>query len=125
MIAKIVIGGYMQFLTQAQGMLQHIEHAITKMIRNFIWEESTSPRIALNHLHHTIEEGRLNLIDIKTRNEAIEIIWLKAYLNMSPTRPTWAKITDIILDASAPQGYNAQARLNAFLQTWDIPARGA
>ena len=50
-------------------MLQHREHVITKMIRNFIWEESTSPRIALNHLHHTIEEGELNLIDIKTRNE--------------------------------------------------------
>jgi len=124
-IAQIVIGGYTQFLTQAQGMPHHIEHAITKIIRDFIWEESTSPRIALNYLHHTVEEGGLNLIDIKTRNEAIEIIWLKTYLNMSPTRPTWAKITDIILDALAPQGYNAQARLNAFLQTWDVPTKGA
>lgn len=89
---------------QAQGMLHHIEQAITKIIRDFIWEESNSPRIALNYLHNAMEDSGLNLIDIKTRNEAIEIIWLKTYLNMSLLRPTWAKITDIILDASAPQG---------------------
>src|SRR5258708_26181012 len=35
------------------------------------------------------------------------------------------KITDIIIDATAPRGPNAQARLNTFLQTWNIPARGA
>jgi len=105
-ITQIVVGGYTQFLTQAQGMPPHIEKAITKIIRDFIWEESMNPRIVLRYLHQPIEEGGLNLLDINTRNEAIEIIWLKAYLNMSPTRPKWAKITDIILDMAALHGYN-------------------
>lgn len=73
-IAQIVVGGYTQFLTQAQGMPHHIEEAIKKTIKSFIWEESTSPRIAINYLHCTVEEGELNLLDITARNEAIEII---------------------------------------------------
>jgi hypothetical protein len=63
-------------------MLHHIEQAIIKIIQNFIWEESTSLRIALNYLHNLVEEGKLNLIDIKTRNETTKIIWLKTYLNI-------------------------------------------
>ena len=124
-IAQIIVRGYTQFLTQAQGMPPHIEAAITKTIKDFIWEEYSSPRIALDYLHLPIEEGGLNLLDINARNEAIEIIWLKSYLNMSPTRPTWAKMTDIIMDAAVPPSHNAQARLNTFLQTWNVPIKGA
>ena len=123
-IAQIIVGGCTQFLAQAQGMPMHIEKAITKIVRDFIWEENVTPRIALDYLHQKTEEGGLNLLDLKARNEAIEIMWLKTYLNMSSTRPPWAKITDLLLDAVAPQGYNAQARLNTFLQTWNVPTRG-
>lgn len=123
-IAQIIVGGCTQFLAQAQGMPTHIEKAITNIVRDFIWEENITPRIALDYLQQKIEEGGLNLLDLKARNEAIEIMWLKTYLNMSPTRPPWAKITDLLLDAVAPQGYNAQARLNTFLQTWNMPTRG-
>ena len=96
-----------------------------KIVRDFIWEENITSRIALDYLHQKTEEGGLNLLDLKARNKAIEIMWLKTYLNMSPTRPPWAKITDLLLDAVAPQGYNAQAWLNTFLQTWNVPTRGA
>jgi len=98
-------------------MPQEIESALTKMARNFIWEGGTMSKIALENLHCPINEGGLNLIDIKTRNDAIEIMWLKAYLDFSPSRPTWAKITDLIIDASMPQGTNAQTCINCFLQT--------
>ena len=40
MIIQMVVGGYMQFLMQAQGMPTKIEDALTKMIRNFIWEDN-------------------------------------------------------------------------------------
>ena len=123
-IAQIIIGGHIQFLMKAQGMPKHIENALIKILRSFIWEENNSPRIALEYLYQTIGKGGLNLLDIRARNEAIEIMWLKAYLNLSPTRPAWAKITDIILDATTPQGYNTQARMNTFLQTWNIPTKG-
>jgi hypothetical protein len=82
------------------------------------------PRIALNYLYYPIEEGSLNLLDIKLRNEVIETTWLKSYLNISPTRPIWAKVANIIIDKAALSGYNAQARVNTFLQTWNASTRG-
>ena len=123
-IVQIIVGGYTQFLTKAQGMPTHIESALTKMIRDFMWEDDSSPRIALELLQRPIEEGGLNLLDLKARNEAIEIVWLKSYLDLSPTRPTWAIVTDLIIDTSAPTTMCDQARGNPFLQTWNIPMKG-
>src|SRR5260370_5723351 len=74
-IAQIVIGGYTQFLTKVQGMPKQIEKVLTKITCDFIWEENTSPRIDLDHLFNSIQEGGLNLIYITARNEAIEIEW--------------------------------------------------
>ena len=124
LIAQAVIGGHTQFLTKAQGMPPDVENTLTKMARDFIWEGCAVPGIALANLYRPIEEGGLNLINIKVRNDAIEIMWIQAYLDFSPSRPTWAKITDLIIDASMPQGANAQARINCFLQTWNPPKRG-
>ena len=124
LIIQAVIGGRTQFLTKAQGMPTEVEKALNKMAKDFIWEGCTVPRIAMGNLHQTIEEGGLNLLNIKARNDAIEIMWIKTYLDFSPTRPLWAKITDLIIDASMPQGPTTQTRINCFLQTWNPPQRG-
>jgi ribonuclease HI len=124
LILQAIVGGHTQFLTKAQGMPANIEKALSKIIRDFTWEEGRSPRIAMKSLYTPIEEGGLNLLDIKTRNDAIDLIWLKSYLDFSPSRPMWAKITDLILNASAPPRTSHIARLNTFLQTWDAPTKG-
>jgi hypothetical protein len=124
LITQAVIGGHTQFLAKAQGMPTEVEETLTKMARNFMWEGCTAPGIALENLHRPIEEGGLNLINIQARNDAIEIIWVQTYLDFSPSRPKWAKITDLIIDASMPPGANAQTRINCFLQTWNPPQRG-
>jgi len=87
LLVQAIFGGHIQF-TQAQGMPKKIEQTLTKMIRDFMWEESSSPRIALSALQRPREEGGLNLLDIEARNEAIEITWLKPYLDLSANRPT-------------------------------------
>ena len=51
-------------------------------------------------------------------------MWIKTYLDLSPTHPIWAKITDLIIDATMPQGNNAQVQMNCFLQIWNPPQRG-
>jgi hypothetical protein len=58
-------------------------------------------------------------------NEAIEIIWFKLYLNFSPLCPAWAAIIDLIISKAAPLGTLQLARMNTFLQSWDIPSHGA
>jgi hypothetical protein len=83
-------------------MLEEIKDALIKIIRDFIWQGCMMSKITLENLQTPINEGGLNLIDIRVRNDAIEIMWLKTYLNFSPSCPTWAKITDLIIDASMP-----------------------
>ena len=125
LIVQVMVGGHTQYLTKAQGMPNHIEAALTKTIRDFMWEDDSSPRLPLETLQRPRSEGGLNLLDLQARNEAIEIVWLKSYLDFSATRPAWAIVTDIIIDATAPPGTSHTARINAFLQTWEPPTRGA
>jgi hypothetical protein len=123
-IVQTVVGGHTQFLTKAQGMPALIEKAFTKIIRDFMWEEDSSPRIALDALQRPIEEGGLNLLNLEARNEAIELMWLKSYLNFSPSRPTWAKVTDLIIVTAAPTNALHQPRKNPFLQAWKMAMKG-
>ena len=124
LIIQMIIGGFTQFLTMAQGMPKHVESTLIKMIRNFMWNDSNTPKIALETLYRPVDEGGLNLLDLTSRNEAIEIMWLKAYLNPSATRPTWARITDIIIDTAAPKETTHKARVNTFIQSWNPQTRG-
>jgi len=123
-IIQAIIGGHTQFMTKAQGMPPHIEKALMDVIRKFIWEQGTKPRIAMDTLRRPIPEGGLKILDIKARNEVVEMIWLKVYLNFSPSRQKWAMITDHIILAAAPPHSVEKARDNPFLQTWKAPLRG-
>ena len=120
----MIIGGYTQYLAMAQGMPSHIESALTKIIRNFMWNDSSIPKIALETLYCPIEEGSLNLLDIASRNKAIEIMWLKTYLKPNRMCPTWALVTDILINAAAPLDTNPKMRINTLLQTWKPRTRG-
>ena len=124
LIIQAIVGGHTQFLTKAQGMPPHIETALTKIIRDFIWDNDGRQRIALEYLHSPLDQGGLNLLDIKARNEAIELVWLRDYLDLTPSRQTWAIVTDILINATAPPGTSAIAITNAFLQSWNPPTRG-
>ena len=123
-VTQAIIGGHTQFLAKAQGMPSYIEDALMKIISNFIWEHETRPRIAMDTLRCPIHEGGLNILDIKSRNEAIEIVWLRTYLNFSPSCQKWATVMDHIILAMAPSCSVKKARENPFLQTWKAPLKG-
>ena len=109
----------------AQGMPELIREALTNKIKKFIWEDNNHvPRLGMNHLEQKTEEGGIKLLNIKNRNEAIEIVWLKNYLNLTSSRPTWAYVTDILINETTPASLDENTRHNAFLQNWKIPIRG-
>ena len=123
-VVQAVVGGCTQFLAKAQGMPKHVEKALISTVRDFMWGEDSAPRLTLDTLQRPRDEGGLNLLDIQARNEAIELMWLRSYLNFSESRPPWAIVTDIIIDAAAPPNTCHTARINSFLQTWEPPTRG-
>ncbi|KAF8267288.1 hypothetical protein EI94DRAFT_1581726, partial [Lactarius quietus] len=113
-----------QYLAKVQGMPQQTEKAIQKIINEFLWDNEKPPCIATSTLELPLEKGGLNLLSVNTRNEAIEIMWLKSYLNFSPMRPTWAIFTDLLINAVAPPNISPLGRLNTYTQRWDPPTRG-
>ncbi|TFK81098.1 hypothetical protein K466DRAFT_441473, partial [Polyporus arcularius HHB13444] len=66
-------------------------------------------------------EGGIGLLDIKVRNEAIDLTWLRDYLNLSGGRPKWAKIADTLFNrarVNPTRGSERDTYINPFLQTW-------
>ena len=124
LIIQAIVGGHTQFLAKAQGMPAHIEEALIKIIRDYVWDNDIHLRIALDYLHYPLDQGGLNILDITSRNEAIELVWLRDYLNLTTSRQPWAIVTDILINATAPPGTSAVAVTNAFLQSWHPPSQG-
>lgn len=77
----MIASGILQYMVVVQEMPTHIEMTIQKIISNFIWDKK-KVSINQNHLSQKISEGGIKLLDIKARNEAIELIWLKGYLSL-------------------------------------------
>ncbi|EIW62339.1 uncharacterized protein TRAVEDRAFT_82525, partial [Trametes versicolor FP-101664 SS1] len=87
MAVDLEIGGRTQFLAKAQGMPQAVEDKLTRMIADFMWAGDKHPRVDRATLYAPVEEGGLGVLCIAARNEAIDLIRLQDYLNLSPTRP--------------------------------------
>jgi len=124
LIVQMLAGGMTQFLTKAQGMPKQIETALTKIIRNFIWDGARSPPMSLARLQRPLDEGGINLLDIPARNQAIEITWLSKYVDTSASRPTWAFVTDALINTLRPEGIKNTTDLAAFLTSWSPPMQG-
>ena len=94
-------GGMTQFLAKAQGMPHQIENELVRIICFFIWDESTAPpMIAIKKLYAPKEQGDINLLNLPAWNKAIDLTWLRAYLDLSPSRPNWAFVTSVVIDRS-------------------------
>lgn len=120
------IGGRTQFLAKAQGMPKAVESVIVRMIADFMWNGDKHPRIARDVLYAHPSVGGLNVLNVAARNDAIDLMKLKDYLNMSVTRPRWALVADAILAravAALSKATDPGARLNTFLQRWDVSTR--
>ncbi|KAG6894098.1 hypothetical protein C0992_007522 [Termitomyces sp. T32_za158] len=101
-------------------MPKNIERVLARKIRAFTWNEKKAP-VAGHILFAPRDEGGRDLLDIVSRNEAIGVMWLKAYLNLGPERPLWAWVADALLARNVPTSelhVDPRARINIFLQSW-------
>lgn len=122
-IVQCVVGGGTQYLTTVQGMPLHVEKSVIKLIRSFIWNGAKASTVSMETLFRPITEGGINLLDIKSRNEAILLRWMASYANFSPARAAWGHVADVILhdhvmarDRSVPP----EARVNPVIQSWSV-----
>lgn len=123
LVIGLEVGSRTQYLTRVQTMPRTVENKLIKMTREFIWDGNKHPPINLDTLCKPIEQGGIGLLDLKARNEAIDLMWAKEYLQLSPSRPKWAHIADALLARAtnaASKTTDEIARVNPFLQTWGV-----
>lgn len=85
------------------------------------WEEV--PPIALKCLQRPQKEGGIDLLDLEAWSLAIEITWLKKYLDTTKPRPTWAFTTDTLLNCIKPDGVQCLNNVNIFLTSLSPPTQ--
>lgn len=128
LIVSMEVGGRTQFLTKAQGMPENILNRLVKVVADFVWKGDKHPRISRDVLYGTIAEGGIGLLDIKARNDAAELVWMRDYLDLTPARPRWAFVADVLMASAvmaADRAVERKARVNTFLQTWRVSTRAA
>ncbi|KAI5821698.1 hypothetical protein K523DRAFT_257917, partial [Schizophyllum commune Tattone D] len=121
--AQQVAAGMTQFLTDVQRMPESVLKRLLALTRDFIWAGKAVGPVAMEHLYAPIEQGGIKLVDLEARNQSIDIMWLKEYLNLGGERPLWAYIVDALLAAPDYIPSNTiprepELRISPFLQTW-------
>ena len=94
LILQMQLAGVTQYLTKVQGMLSVVESELKKQIRNFTWNHEKADTINQAQMYTPHQHGGKKILDIKARNKAIHLMWLKAYLNLGEDRATWTYFAD-------------------------------
>ncbi|KAJ7089499.1 hypothetical protein C8R43DRAFT_829668, partial [Mycena crocata] len=85
-IAQITFGSMTQYKTMVNGMPKSVEKILIKKQRDFIWAGSKSSPVQREMLQAPLAEGGKNLFDLEARNEAIQLMKLKSYLELDPEK---------------------------------------
>src|SRR5882724_7519053 len=81
LILKALITSRSWFLAAVNGMLDHIENVMTKIMKDFIWDGNKRELMRLDYTAEIREKGGLGMPNLKTRMKSIDIMWLKKYLD--------------------------------------------
>jgi len=77
-------------------MPKDIQKRIEKQIKDFLWNDKKAT-MNWKKASQPREIGGLNMPNIETRIEVIQIMWLKKYLVPKNKRPDWAYVVDQII----------------------------
>ncbi|KAF6764515.1 hypothetical protein DFP72DRAFT_1130422, partial [Ephemerocybe angulata] len=122
-----MLGGFTQFLTRVQGMPEKILRQFETMADDLInakHGEEKSNTIGVDTLRAHFGEGGLRALDMRARNEAIEIMKLCTFLLPPELRPRWCEIAERILAENAILQFANQIGsnflINPFTQGWRV-----
>ncbi|EMD38320.1 hypothetical protein CERSUDRAFT_32203, partial [Gelatoporia subvermispora B] len=122
LVSKFILGGMTQYLTKVQGMPLTAEKRLEAALKRFVWGATCkTPPIGKDWLFCPWREGGISLLNLKARNRAIEVTWLRTYLSPPEARPPWTLVANAMIARDLPQPWSrvpADARINTFLQSW-------
>ena len=56
-------------------------------------------------MHATHKKGGKKVLNLEARNKAIQLTWLKSYLNLGSDRATWTYFADAIIGTDIPDSH--------------------
>ncbi|KAI0738788.1 hypothetical protein C8Q80DRAFT_1072391, partial [Daedaleopsis nitida] len=86
-VVQMIFGGMTQFLSDVQSMPAAVCKRIERIIMKYLWHDRVIPPVSKEYIQQDIDRGGLRILDLTARNEAIDVMWLKAYLDFSADRP--------------------------------------
>ena len=127
LILQMQVAGVTQYLTKVQGMPTAVESDLNRMIRRFTWNNEKSDTVNQAQMFAPHKRGGKKVLDIETRNKAIQLTWLKTYLNLGEDRATWAYFADAIIATDIPPAQRVdedpESRIMPVLQNWHTRTR--
>lgn len=96
-IINIVIGRRTQYWTRVQDMPKQVENILTRTMKEFFWNTTSTHPVGMATLRLLSEEGGRKILDLKSCNEVIEIIKIQRYLALDENRLRWAVLADKLL----------------------------
>ncbi|KAJ7626874.1 hypothetical protein FB45DRAFT_680634, partial [Roridomyces roridus] len=112
--------GMTQYLVMMNDMPANLLKGLKKSMRRFINGGRGSAPISLEMLSEPIDKGGKNILDIEARNDAIALLKLRDFLDLSPRRTEWARIANrrlIKRDVKASKVAES-SYVSPFLQSW-------
>lgn len=125
LIVEFVVGSKIQYLTKVQGMPKDVEKYLTKQIQQFVWKGRKS-QVNMETLYAPRSQGGIQLLDLHTRVEAINITWLPPFADLSSRRPLWCFIQDALIHSHITRASGRVedlSKFHVFLQTWSPTQR--
>ncbi|KAE9390218.1 hypothetical protein BT96DRAFT_946307 [Gymnopus androsaceus JB14] len=120
-VIQMIVGGMTQYMASVQGMPLSVEKQLEKRINIFMWKGKERNPVNQKVVTGPLGKGGTKVLDIKIRNEAIKVMWLKAYLYLNKDRGTWAFLADGLLAMNVPltdRSVDPKVQINVFLQSW-------
>jgi endonuclease/exonuclease/phosphatase family metal-dependent hydrolase len=119
-ILKALIQSKAIFLATVNGMPVETEDRMKKMFKDFIWDDKKRGLMTWNQIIAPRDQGGLGMPDIRTRVEAIEVMWIKKWLAPENSKTKWTHILDEILNNSIAKSpmVDPESRMNWIKQSW-------
>jgi hypothetical protein len=119
-VLKALVQSQAIYLATVNGLPQDTERRMEKMYRNFVWDGKEKGLMEWKKAIAPKSLGGLNLPDLRSRIQAIQIMWIKKWLSPPSIKPVWAFFLDAIISQNIPKSpiIEQKARINWALQSW-------
>ena len=107
-------------------MPNSIQAEIQKAITGFVWGKERAT-MCIKDVVRNPEQGGRKIMNITRWNEAIDLMWVKQYLDMEPDQPKWAFMMDKIFRMEWPkwakETHQMNENWNPLIQDWKLKVR--